>query len=373
MIISRYLNRQLFNTTIAIFFVLVIIGLSNEFLEYLGQVASGDFPIELVAKLLFYSMPKLVSTLLPFAFFLGIVLTLGRLYSNSEMIILFSTGLTWRRLSQITLFMGLIFTVVILFLNLFISPMFMKKQENLLEHAKLNLSMKIILPGKFQQSPKGEYVFYSEAKDSKTGAAKEVFIAELPPKTDDKFDIDQVAKRVVIGKEANRALDEQYNGEFLVINEGHSYELNPNDAAGRQFKFDELGVRLTEKKEKPSLSLESTSTMQLINNSTPDQEKIAELQWRYSAPFAYLVIALLAIPFGQVDLRKGRNWNSFISIIVIVIYTSGLLVARSWLARGITPNWLGVWWVHWVAIILALILLGFNSGYFKIIKNKLFK
>jgi lipopolysaccharide export LptBFGC system permease protein LptF len=40
------------------------------------------------------------------------------------------------------------------------------------------------------------------------------------------------------------------------------------------------------------------------------------------------------------------------------------LIARTWVERGQTPEWIGLWWVHVVAAAFALLLLVRQSGVF---------
>jgi lipopolysaccharide export system permease protein len=39
-------------------------------------------------------------------------------------------------------------------------------------------------------------------------------------------------------------------------------------------------------------------------------------------------------------------------VLIFFVYIQLAIAGRTWLARGITPEWLGLWWVH--ASVLAL-------------------
>jgi lipopolysaccharide export system permease protein len=46
------------------------------------------------------------------------------------------------------------------------------------------------------------------------------------------------------------------------------------------------------------------------------------------------------------------------------VYANVLLIARSWVEHRVTPEWVGLWWVHAIAAAFALLLLVRQSGVF---------
>jgi lipopolysaccharide export system permease protein len=55
--------------------------------------------------------------------------------------------------------------------------------------------------------------------------------------------------------------------------------------------------------------------------------------------------------------RQGRFGRIGIAILVYFIYSQLLAAARAWVEGGVVSEWLGMWWVHVLALALGLWLL----------------
>jgi hypothetical protein len=42
----------------------------------------------------------------------------------------------------------------------------------------------------------------------------------------------------------------------------------------------------------------------------------------------------------------------FLGILIYLIYNNLLNVAKKWVERGDVPNWIGIWWVHLVLLLI---------------------
>ena len=106
----------------------------------------------------------------------------------------------------------------------------------------------------------------------------------------------------------------------------------------------------------------SKPTAALLGSRQPADR--AELEWRMSVPISVLVLAVLAVPLSRSAPREGRYAKIGIGLLAYIVYANVLSIARVWLERGVTPEWLGLWWVHAAAAAFALLLLVRQSGVF---------
>ena len=86
----------------AVALIVLVVALTSRFIQYLGQAVSGDLASDVLLLLILYRLPEFLLVILPLALFLGILLTYGRMYAESEMVILASSGLSQFRLLLMT-------------------------------------------------------------------------------------------------------------------------------------------------------------------------------------------------------------------------------------------------------------------------------
>src|SRR5690606_13544875 len=91
-IISRYLAREALVSWIGVTLVLLVIICSHRFARILGEAAAGKLPGGAVFELLMYTSVGFLTILIPVGFFLGLLMTFGRLYRDSEMSALNACG-----------------------------------------------------------------------------------------------------------------------------------------------------------------------------------------------------------------------------------------------------------------------------------------
>ena len=98
MIIFRYLAREVLVTMSAVSAALLVIIMSGRFIKYLAEAASGALDPGVLFMVMGYRMPGFLQLILPLGLFLGILLAYGRLYLESEMSVLFASGISTQRI-----------------------------------------------------------------------------------------------------------------------------------------------------------------------------------------------------------------------------------------------------------------------------------
>jgi lipopolysaccharide export system permease protein len=81
-----------------------------------------------------------------------------------------------------------------------------------------------------------------------------------------------------------------------------------------------------------------------------DASAVSELHWRVGVVLLIPVIALLAIPLARVNPRQGRFTRLVPAMILCFVYILALSGARTALEKGDIPLYLGLWWIHGIAL-----------------------
>ena len=65
------------------------------------------------------------------------------------------------------------------------------------------------------------------------------------------------------------------------------------------------------------------------------------------------VMALIAVPLARLRPRQGRYARVGYAILIFFLYLNLASAGRVWIARGVVPAWLGLWWVHGAVALFA--------------------
>jgi lipopolysaccharide export system permease protein len=82
-----------------------------------------------------------------------------------------------------------------------------------------------------------------------------------------------------------------------------------------------------------------------------------ELHWRLALPIMAVVMGLIAVPLARLRPRQGRYARVGFAILIFFVYIELAIAGKMWFVRGITPEWLGLWWVHGAVVLFAALLL----------------
>jgi len=350
LLIFRYIARDLITTTVAVCSVLLLVIVGGRFVKYLADAATGDLDPGILFAVMGYRLPGFVELILPLAFFLSIFLTYGRMYMENEMTVLFSCGMSQKRLVGYTMIVALGVAVLVAWLSMVVSPAGLQKAEILLDAQKARGELDALLPRQFHSLQRGQGTFYVEAIDE-NGAMSEVFMAENNP------DGEENRRLVVVladsGYQQKGGLNED---SYLVLNNGYRIQGIPGQADYLITEFAEHGIRLKKRKvRKPAPEADTLSIKELLQSS--DVEYRAALHWRLSVPLLVLIVSLMAVPLSKTDPRGGRFSKMFPAMLIYIIYLVMLSAARSALEEGELPIQLGLWPVHTVFLLMAVGLL----------------
>src|SRR5690606_4846084 len=126
------------------------------------------------------------------------------------------------------------------------------------------------------------------------------------------------------------------NGDrFLVLRDGHRYDLQPGKPIFRLVEFERYCVRLESDAEPTSpeavraraeQGIKARPTLSLLSDDTDVAR--SQVMWRLALPLAALNLALLAIPLGAVNPRLGRSGDILIAGLVGLLYMNLINLSR---------------------------------------------
>lgn len=351
MLIFRYLAKEVFLTLVSLTAILLLIFMSNQFVQYLNRAVNGQFPIVFVMKLMMLEMPNLIGLLLPLGFYMALMIAYGRLYAESEMTVLNACGYGPGKLLKQSLMMAFLVAFFVSGIVFWLSPYISIERTKLLRQSGLQTLMKTLVPGQFRAISGGNQVFYVESMDKDNGNLSQVFLARWDNKSN-KSQWD-----VLWANHAYIKHDSRTEEDYAILDDGRVYQGKPGQADYQVVKFARYKARLPHpfSSIKDDVRTAFTSKLWPINNH--NLAKAAELQWRFSVPLMVLVLTLIAVPLSRVDPRSGKFAKLFPAILIYIVYANLLFVSRGWVVAGKIPPWIGMWWLHLVFAMLGGVLI----------------
>lgn len=343
-IISRYIVREIVVALLAVTGVLYVIYVSNRFIRLLADTEGVTLPADAVVQLLALKSLSNLVTLLPLALFFAVLIALGRMYKDNEIVALAACGVSSARVLRTVLWCAFAFAGVVAGISLYAGPWAEEKAYQLQDELKTTADTRGLTAGRFREIRDGKLVFYIEALSDGGRVMKNVFVETKSA---------QGIPNVLAAEQAYFQVNEESGDRYLVLENGHRYEGQPGDAQFKIIKFRRHGVLVEER------ALVSTAR-KTVAHPTPvllarhDAADIAELQWRVSMPLATILLAALAVPLSRTTPRQGRYGKLIVAVVGYVAYMNLLVASRSWIEHGKVSPLIGVWWVHALLLLLVI-------------------
>ncbi|WP_230389573.1 LPS export ABC transporter permease LptF [Piscirickettsia salmonis] len=344
LILARYLWRELGNVALATTIVLLLILVSIMLVRYLHIADSFMIAIKISAL----RLPYYLGMLMPVGFFFAVLLALGRFFAESEMVILFSSGMSWWHLVRLLLLpMGVVMAIVGL-ITTFVSPALERVQAEIMQQYRQQAASAIVQPGLIRFNH-GQNVVYLK---NVTAGGQEISEVEAILRNNDGSESIYVAPRA--SQYYNAAGD-----RYIRLFAGQRYDVK-DGVVSASIRFKEYtaliqkhGIIGTDR-DVGTLSMRKL----LVNGSS---EALAEFEWRIAIPLAVLVLGLLAIPLSNVGPRQGRYGRLFPAVLVFAVYFNILAIIRNEVESGDLSMGLGLFVAPLIFSVMGLLFIHYRN------------
>ena len=333
----------------AILFILLLIFFSQKLIKILSSAIDGSIPRDLIMPLLVLGVSNMADLILPLSLFLGVLVTFGRLYSDSEMVAMHACGVK-KRLNYQVVFLLCVMTCTVTALNsLWFGPWSSVKQDQLVENAKINPSLAGLLAGQFQQTPDGNSVIYIGNVDN--NKLDNVFIAQINPKNNQRPSIiiankgkteeDADGNQIITLEDANRYEGTAQLKDFRISNFHNYWGI---------IKLKELDTNVDDDK----ADVQQLGLFELLQN--PSAKTRAEFYWRLTLIISVPLMAFLVIPLSVSNPRQGRLAQILPALLLYLVYFLLSSSIRANAGKGRLDPALWFYLINMGYFILALIL-----------------
>ena len=345
MLFDSALRRDLARTFGATLVVLLTIVITMLLVRTLSLAASDAVEPKDVALVLAYTTVGYLGILLSVALFVAIVVTLGRMYRDSEMAIWFASGLKLSRfVGPVLQTFWPVLLVIVLLLN-FAWPWVNRNSAELRDRYTQRSDLARVSPGVFQSSADGRRVFFVERDPGDEVSVRNIFALSSKDGVD-----------TVVSARGGR-LEVKGDERFVVLDAGQRSDVDARNGESTLAGFDSYRALVDIKalrrvQEQPPKTIE---TMDLVRDPTLRNQ--GELAWRLGLMLAALNLCLLAIGLAHVNSRRPNNWNLVLALLGSLSYFNSVNVTQAWVGSGRHSLGASLLVLHGGVFVLALALL----------------
>jgi lipopolysaccharide export system permease protein len=301
--------------------VILTIGITMMLIRMLGMAAGGEVAPEDVVLLLGYTALGQLPTMMGLSLFIAVVVTLGRMYRDSEMVIWFASGLGLARIARPVFQMAWPVLLVVAALLLFVWPWGNRSSVELRGRYEQRTDLSRVAPGVFQTSRDGSRVFFVDRASEESAEGHHVFVLTRKPPLESVVSARSGRIDQEDGEKVLRLIHGQRNetdslSGFRTLSSFESYRLLVGDTA----------VRV---QDRPPKTLD---TLALLQDPTP--RHLGELAWRFGLLLAAANLLLLGIGLSANSPRRASNWNLLLALLTFIAYFNAVNLTQAWIASG---------------------------------------
>jgi len=380
-LVDRLIVREVMPPTILGFITYTFLVLMRGLYTLLEQVLVRGVSLADAGRVLLITVPHVVVLTIPMSFLFGVLLGIGRMNADNELVALQAGGIPVRRLLRPIVVLGLLLTALNGYLYLKVMPGSGRDLRDL--KVKLFAGAKNlghIEPGVFHEEIPNVLLYVKEV-DNGTGEWRDIMFFDNSSPGEERLTLARRGQMVTAGLpemvDANLAsgelpemeqwirLEDVVTHQFMRVepetyrvNRNRSQLMRPNTQGQGKVRY-RLGIGERDTAELVSFvrggELDGADAEQETEEDRELLRRLAsiELNKRLAIPFACTVFALLALPLGVGARSGGRSRGFVVSIAVVLAYYLVMNQGEMLAIEGRVPPWMGMWLPNIVLTIAA--------------------
>lgn len=311
------------------------------FMQNLGKAleASVHTGPAAFAQLVILVLPAALVFTLPIALVVGVLIGLGRLGVDNELVALRTAGVSGRRLLAPLLQIAAATLALALLLTLWLAPLALRRLDRLTAALAGSEAAATVQPRVFFEPEKDPNWVLYVGGDAPGGGWKQVLAANMAHPD---------APELTLAERGRLLTRRGADGSTLLqlhLIQGAQYKAAPdNPATSLVSSFQSIDIPFLVPSRAPTavpLAAEPLSTLWRQAAAQPSAR--IEFHRRFALAFACLALALLAIPLGLRGGRGGKSGGFVLALVLVFAYYMMLVLGLGLARQGRVPLVLGVW------------------------------
>ena len=353
-LLDKYIGREVGSHAILGLAVFTFVFFVPQLVRLMDLVVRHSGGVFTVALIFLCSLTPVLAFTIPMAVLVGVLIGLGRLSADSEIVALHASGISLRRLLVPIGFVALGCSLGTLILTFWLSPAAIRTLQSLEARLLLTQAPYAIQPRVFnEQIP--HYILYVQDVEAAATRWHGVFLASSGQ---------AASSNVTIAQGAQVVADPENNKFELHLGSGSTHEYDPRAPQHYNvttFGQSEIPVEISSPVEGPKnaavLDSERSISELLAEKGPHWRDARVEFHRRIAFPAACLVFALLGVPIGVRPRRGGRAAGLILTLVLIGGYYFLFVTGAHMAQQGSVAPWAGIWAGNIAGLILGMIFL----------------
>jgi lipopolysaccharide export system permease protein len=325
MLFDTTLRRELARTFSATLVVILTIVLTTMLMRAVKLAATGSVAPQDIVLFMGFTALGSMATILALALFVSVVVTLGRMYRDSEMAVWFASGIPLTRFVRPVLRMAWPVLLIIVVTALVLWPWSNEQNRDLQDRYQQRSDVSRVSPGVFQSNRDGSGVLFVERTveaASGQGQARNVFVVQQR---------DQ--REAVVSARVGR-LDVRSDDQWLVLDDGQRTEVDAATGQRSLASFERFESVISEgaARRAQQTAPKTRTTLDLLAQPTAAHQ--GELAWRLGLSLGAFNLMLLGIGLAARNPRNPSSWSVLFALLAFIVYYNLITLTQAWVAGG---------------------------------------
>jgi LPS export ABC transporter permease LptG/LPS export ABC transporter permease LptF len=356
-ILDRYVLREVIPSFLLGIGVFTFVLLLNEILRLAKNLVTQSASLADASAILLHLLPSVLCLTIPMGFLLGVLIALGRLSADSEIVAMRASGVSlYRLLTPILLAAALAWAAT--------SNLIIRVLPDSNQRVRLLLLQVMMSQAGTEVRPR---VFYDRlfpstmflAMDTPTGADswRDVILADLSiPES----------PRLTLAEEGRLLVDSTARTVTFYLKSAEMHQVTPDRPEDYQRQQSaEIWFPLPTESFFPPEGVDVPRGARELGlgglrdayASTALPVYLTEIHKKFSIPFACFVFGVLGLGLGIRNRREGRSWGFVASLAIIFVYYLVIDIGESMANNGRLSPMLGMWAPNLILGAFAIVLL----------------
>jgi LPS export ABC transporter permease LptF/LPS export ABC transporter permease LptG len=350
-IVDKYICKEVFSHALVGLLIFTFVLFVPKLITLMTIVVRHSASASRLGLLFLCVFPYVLTFTLPMAVLVGVLIGLGRMSADSELIALSALGVGLRRVLVPVGVLATFTALVTLAITLWIGPLAQRTFRQISDELTSAQASYEVQPRTFREFPGG--VLYVNDIDTASTHWTGVFLAQQSEKSTE----------LTLAENAIVIADREQGKLELHLRNGSIHESSPNDPTkyglqtfGRSDLPIEFSGLKSESKSTPTITERSISDLMATTGNGSHEARV-EIQRRFAFPVACMVFALLAVPLAARPRRGGRAMGFIVSLLLVCAYYLMFIVGAGLAKDGKVSPVMGIWAANFLTGLAGLALL----------------